>query len=87
MNLTQNPRMENFEISDDAALYVFMSKVVDEVFQKVPRGSFNRGKETTEGILDFTPDPGPLEQTGHEAGLELWEDPKQWENVGQDLNF
>ena len=33
MNLTHNPRFENFEISDDPAMYDFMAQIVDEVWR------------------------------------------------------
>lgn len=38
MNLTDNPRLENFEISDDAGLASFLDGIVNEVFELCPAG-------------------------------------------------
>ncbi|MBF0213041.1 MAG: hypothetical protein HQM00_05675 [Magnetococcales bacterium] len=58
MNLTQNPRMENFEISDDKDLCQFMQGIIDEVFTKVPKNhDFVRTFVTEEKILDFGRQP------------------------------
>lgn len=38
MNLTDNPRLENFEISDDRRLRRFLDRIVSEVFEQCPAG-------------------------------------------------
>ncbi len=38
MNLTDNPRLENFEVSDDRRLRRFLDKIVSEVFEQCPAG-------------------------------------------------
>ncbi|MGH6920760.1 MAG: hypothetical protein ACREJ0_24010, partial [Geminicoccaceae bacterium] len=41
MNLNENPRLENIEISDDRALADFLTAVVDDVFRDQAIGVFN----------------------------------------------
>lgn len=43
MNLNQNPRMENFELTDDPTLCEFLKRVVDDVFEEHPPGDFDCG--------------------------------------------
>lgn len=38
MNLNRNPRFEQFDLDDDAAICDFMAAVVDEVFESTPQG-------------------------------------------------
>lgn len=38
MNLNENPRLENIEISTDESLAEFMTQIVDEIFAEVPEG-------------------------------------------------
>lgn len=38
MNLNENPRLENIEISTDDSLADFMTTIVDEIFNEVPEG-------------------------------------------------
>ena len=40
MNLNENPRLENIEISDDPALCGFLESVVSDVFAEQPSGEF-----------------------------------------------
>jgi len=54
MNLNENPRLENIEISDDAALCGFMRAVADELFEEAPAGDFGRGLPILEAINDST---------------------------------
>ena len=63
MNLNPNPRLENFEISDDAELAGFFSRIVDEVygafsgatnFTTQSRGELDRiGQRRQQGALPF----------------------------------
>jgi hypothetical protein len=39
MNLNENPRLENIEISTDDSLSDFMTTIVDEIFNEVPEGA------------------------------------------------
>jgi hypothetical protein len=50
MNLNKNPRFENFEISDDAALAGYFSRVVDEIFSDLRCGREPSGSEV-EGVF------------------------------------
>ena len=43
MNLNENPRLENIEISDDPALCGFLCAVVDELFCENAEGDFSSG--------------------------------------------
>lgn len=43
MNLNQNPRMENIEISDDPALCGFLEQVADDLFAEQPPGDLSGG--------------------------------------------
>lgn len=43
MNLNQNPRCENLEVSDDPALCGFLRSIVDEVFDECHEGDFGGG--------------------------------------------
>ena len=40
MNLNENPRLENIEVSDDPALAGFLLRVVDEIFSEESAGDF-----------------------------------------------
>jgi hypothetical protein len=41
MNLNTNPRLENFEVSDDPEFAAFLERVADEVFEVQAEGSFS----------------------------------------------
>lgn len=41
MNLNENPRLENLEVSDDPALCAFLEAVADELFEDQEDGLFN----------------------------------------------
>lgn len=55
MNLNLNPRMENFEISDDKALCDFMGLVVDEIYQEHDEGVFDAGTVSEVPLLASIP--------------------------------
>lgn len=38
MNLNENPRLENIEISTDSSLADFMTEIVDGIFEEIPEG-------------------------------------------------
>jgi hypothetical protein len=40
MNLNENPRLENIEISDDAGLCAFLWQIADDVFAEQAPGEF-----------------------------------------------
>lgn len=50
MNLNENPRMENLEISNDKRLCDFMLSVVDEIFGEYKEGDFNGQIPSLDGI-------------------------------------
>ena len=52
MNLNENRRMENFEISDDAGLMAYLMGFVEEVFS-APLGGFNFKQTYKENARDF----------------------------------
>lgn len=59
MNLNHNPRLENFEISDDRALAKFVAAFVDEVFETfAPEDNF---RLESNGGLDLVGNRGPTE--------------------------
>jgi hypothetical protein len=67
MNMNHNPRLENLEISDDAAFAEFFQSIADEIFATVPANEFGieeipamaavdwdqPGGQATAGKLDF----------------------------------
>lgn len=50
MNLNENPRLENIEISDDPALAGFLGDIVHSVFREHDAGAFNEGLPGLEAI-------------------------------------
>jgi hypothetical protein len=50
MNLNENPRLENLEISDDPELAMFMRKIADDLFTEVEEGNFKQGIPLLDGI-------------------------------------
>lgn len=63
MNLNENPRLENIEVSDDPALCAFMTRVVDDVFAEHDEGEFG-GK---------IPDLHSIPDTGTDRGVTFGE--------------
>lgn len=57
MNLNYNPRFENFEISDDLAMYAFMTEIVDEIWrtQQNYEGINNRPADNKRGFQKLFP--------------------------------
>lgn len=54
MNLNENPRLENIEISEDDDFARFFESIVDEVFREVPAGS-NSSTPKLNGIPESFP--------------------------------
>ena len=52
MNLNENPRLENIEISDDPALCGFLEGVADELFAEQPAGEFDGQLPLLAGLPD-----------------------------------
>jgi hypothetical protein len=52
MNLNENPRLENIEISDDAGLCSFLWQVADDVFEEQPAGQFDGEFPTLGGVVN-----------------------------------
>lgn len=50
MNLNQNPRLENIEISDDPALCAFLESIADELFREQQPGVFDGSLPLLSGI-------------------------------------
>jgi len=50
MNLNQNPRAENFELSDDPQLCEFLKQIVDDVFLEHPPGDFTCGAPRLDNV-------------------------------------
>lgn len=65
MNLNENARLENLEISDDAELVAFLAKVVDEVFAEHAAGDFQALLSGLDGV-ENVPLPGNI--TAREIG-------------------
>lgn len=47
MNLNLNPRIEQFEMTDDPERHQFFTTWVDEVFAEIPAGPARRGDDRT----------------------------------------
>ena len=58
MNLNQNPRLENLEISDDAEFCGWLTGVVDSVFAEAAEGDFRANLTALEGVVGVDPDTG-----------------------------
>jgi hypothetical protein len=56
MNLNENPRLENIEISDDPALCGFLESVADDLYADQPTGIFDG---------ELPPAPPPAVAVGH----------------------
>jgi hypothetical protein len=52
MNLNNNPRLENVEISEDKDFADFFQSVVDEVFSEMDEGSFKQLMPKMENIQE-----------------------------------
>ncbi len=50
MNLNENPRLENIEVSDDPGLCGFMTGVVDSIFVEAAEGDFRAPMTALEGV-------------------------------------
>lgn len=50
MNFNRNPRLEQFDLDDDGAIYVFFMDMVDRVFAAVPAGLLVTGHEVEQGF-------------------------------------
>lgn len=60
MNLNPNPRLENFEISDDPAFAAFFTTIVDEIFQTYrPEESFTTQSGSHFSRLGARQEPAP----------------------------
>jgi hypothetical protein len=55
MNLNENPRLENLEVSDDAGLCGFLTGVVDSIFAEAPEGDFRAKMTALEGVEAVKP--------------------------------
>ena len=55
MNLNENPRLENLEVSDDPALCGFLTGVVDSIFEEAPEGDFRAQMTALEGVAAVKP--------------------------------
>lgn len=58
MNLNENPRLENIEVSDDSALCDFLWAVGDDLWSEQPEGVFNGELPMLSSAIDCAP-PGP----------------------------
>jgi hypothetical protein len=68
MNLNENPRLENIEVSDDTNLCGFLTGVVDSIFEEAAEGDFRSKMTSLEAV------PGvrvPGEVTATELGRRL----------------
>lgn len=59
MNLNENARLENVEISDDPAFAGFLAGVTDSIFAEAPEGDF-RAKMTALEAVPAVPIPGAI---------------------------
>ena len=50
MNLNENPRLENIEISDDEALATFLLSAVDDIFGEQENGVFSGELPSLESV-------------------------------------
>lgn len=55
MNLNENPRLENLEVSDDAGLCGFLTGVVDSIFAEAPEGDFRAEMTSLESVPGVRP--------------------------------
>ena len=56
MNLNENPRLENIEVSDDPVLAGFLLQIVDEIFAEEAEGDFRtKSRPTLPGMEGVTP--------------------------------
>ena len=78
MNLTDNPRLENFEISDDAALAGFLDGIVDEVFEMCPAGDAfkKRPQDHKDDFARLGRDADALSNADSSLGISL-DDPRK----------
>ena len=58
MNLNENPRLENIEVSDDKALCGFLTGVVDSIFVEAAEGDFRAPMTSLESV------PGVQQSSG-----------------------
>lgn len=58
MNLNENPRLENIEVSDDSGLCGFLTGVVDSIFVEAPEGDFRARMTALEGVAAVKPEGG-----------------------------
>lgn len=66
MNLNHNPRLENFEISDDPALCDFLESVVDEIFEThTPAFDDLRPQDHVNAFLGFDAQDAGRDQSQH----------------------
>ena len=72
MNLTDNPRFENFEISDDPGLADFLDRMVDEVFEtpNAPATFDSIPQEHKDAFSKFGTDPNAGDSADH-LGISL----------------
>lgn len=68
MNLNENTRLENLEISDDRAFCGFLTGVVDSIFEEAAEGDF-RAKMTAMAAVPGVPVPGQI--TAADLGRKL----------------
>ena len=62
MNLNENPRLENIEVSDDKALCGFLTGVVDSIFVEAAEGDFRAPMTSLESV------PGVQQSGGVSCG-------------------
>jgi hypothetical protein len=62
MNLNENPRLENLEVSDDPNLCGFLTGVVDSIFEEAAEGDF-RAKMTSLESVPGVRVPGEISAT------------------------
>ena len=58
MNLNENPRLENLEVSDDAGLCGFLTGVVDSIFEEAAEGDFRAKMTALESVEGVKPAGG-----------------------------
>lgn len=74
MNLNENPRLENLEISDDPAICNFLRELVDDIFAQHSEGDFS-GPIPDLGTLENVEVPGMLKY-GKASAAAITTDPK-----------
>ena len=82
MNFNSNPRLEQFDLDDDPAIYDFFNEAIDHLFTIVPPGTHASKKAIEDGFRDALPE----ELTEGESIADEWGD-AEWSDFSWDPEF